>query len=211
MQLLREQLVPGRVGAVYFSIDQIEAWLAAKGAKVSHGTLLGYMHDLMRSGQVNGAGRGWYTFLNNRPVLDKEAVAPVLQAVRPRFPLLRMAAWSTAQVNPWMHHLIGTPTVFLSVEKEAMPAVAEHLAEAGWKVALNPRGEETRRFSIVPRGVVVRPTIDQMIPELPDNQASPEQLLVDLRLEVEPLGLMSVSEFRAMATRMATGARLNLG
>ncbi|MCY3020148.1 MAG: hypothetical protein NTW87_14115, partial [Planctomycetota bacterium] len=153
----------------------------------------------------------WFLSVDNSfaAKLSPEPVAGLAADVRQAFPLLRFAAWSTAQVNPWMHHLIGQPVAVLDVEKDALDSVADRLEAANWKPALNPGGVAARRFSPRPRSVVLRP-LHSAAPKATEGLASPEQVLVELRLEAQELGLLVLPEFKAMATRMAMGSRLTV-
>ena len=54
------------------------------------------------------------------------------------FPLLDFHCWSTAQINPWMHHLLAQPVAFLDAPREALETLGETLRSQGWVVAVNP-------------------------------------------------------------------------
>ena len=194
----------------YASVPAIRRALAQAGSRVQPATVNRYLSVLLKEGTVFDAGRGWYSFLKDPARLDPEPVAALVAEVKAAFPLARFAAWSTAQVNPWMHHLIGTPTAVLDVEKDAIESAADRLEGSGWKVFLNPTGVAARRFAPGPKVVVLR-VLHSMAPEVKDGLASAEQALVELRLDAEELGLMAVAEFRAMATRLATEVRISIG
>lgn len=209
--LLRLSILPAlqRRGP-YASVPTIRRALVEAGARVQPATVTRYLSALLKEGAIFDAGRGWYSFLKDPARLDPEPVAGLVAEVRKDFPLARFAAWSTAQVNPWMHHLVGTPTTFLDVEKDAIESVAERLESSGWKVALNPTGAAARRFAPAARAVVLR-VLHSLAPEAKEGLALPEQSLVELRVECEELALMTVAEFRTMATRLVTDRRLPVG
>ncbi|MBI3098232.1 MAG: hypothetical protein HYY93_08335 [Planctomycetes bacterium] len=209
-RLLRETVLPALARrAPYTSTRAVRLAISKAKAKVQPATINHYLQLLCREGVIFDAGRGWYSFLKDPVRVSPEPVAGLVGEVRKAFPLLRFAAWSTAQVNPWMHHLIGQPVAVLDVEKDALDSVANRLEAANWKPAVNPRGESARRFAPHPRAVIVR-ALHSAAPQSPDGYATPEQLLVELRLEVEALSLMPVSEYRAMATRMAIEGRFEM-
>lgn len=208
--VLRNYILPGlRAKGSYVSVESIKNALAKQQRSVKPSTLNRYLVELVDDGFLFDAGRGWYSFLNNPAVLNNELVADLITEVRSTFPLLRFAAWSTAQFNPWLHHLVGQPVTILDVEKDAMNSVADHLEAKNWKVALNPRGNSAKRFAPQPRVVVLR-VLHSAAPDAPGGYAVPEQSLVELRLEVEALSLLSVDEYRKMTTRMVGGQRVSI-
>lgn len=206
---LQQQLPRLQQEASYVSHARLvqELTQGSKGVKAI--TAADYLVDAVKSGQLFDAGRGWYSFLPNAARLDAALLQPLLADVRARFPLLSHAAWSTAQLNPWLHHLMGQETLFLCVASDALEAVAHALEEAGWRVLANPRGEAARRFAPRPKTVVLR-ALHSAAPPALEGVASVEQVLVDLCFEVEDLALLSAAEFRAMATRLVSENRINV-
>lgn len=193
----------------YVSAKAVRSALTKARVEIQPATLNRYLVEMVEAGFLFSAGRGWYSFLKDAARLSPEPVAELVAEVRKAFPLLRFAAWSTAQVNPWMHHLIGQPVAVLDVEKDALENVADRLEKANWKPALNPTGKAAKRFAPQPRSVLLRP-LHSSAPEAEGGLASAEQMLVELRLEAAELGLLSVAEFQAMATRLATESRLTV-
>jgi len=183
--------------------------LAEEKQAVEPQTLNRYLVELVEGGFIFDAGRGWYSFLKDPAALSPEPVADIVADVRAAFPLLRFAAWSTAQFNPWLHHLVGQPVIILDVEKDAINDVTGHLETKNWKVILNPRGDTAQRFAPQPRILILR-ALHSAAPEAPDGFAGPEQALVEMRLEVEALSLLSPDEYRAMATRMVAGQHVSI-
>lgn len=209
-QILERQLLPGwRGDRVYFSHAQVLATLHEFGLAPLKNTLTGYLSRLVSTRHLFDAGRGWYSFLPQAARLEADLLQPLLADVRARFPLLPHAAWSTAQLNPWLHHLVGQETLFLCLPSDALDTVAGALEEAGWRVLTNPRGEAARRFAPKPRTVVLR-AVHSAAPPASDGVASVEQVLVDLCFEVEDLSLLSATEFRAMATWLVSENRINV-
>jgi hypothetical protein len=209
--LLRLSVLPAlRRRGPYASVPAIRRALAEAGSKVQPATVNRYLSVLLKEGAIFDAGRGWYSFLKDRAQLDPEPVAALVAEVKAAFPLARFAAWSTAQVNPWMHHLIGTPTAVLDVEKDAIESAADRLESSGWKVFLNPTGAAARRFAPGPKVVVLR-VLHSSAPEASGGLVSVEQVLVELRSEAAELGLMTVAEFQAMASRLVSENRIAMG
>ncbi|MCK9418284.1 MAG: Eco57I restriction-modification methylase domain-containing protein [Nitrospirae bacterium] len=200
-QLLRDQVLPElRLKGPYFSVEVLKRILKERKETIESTTLNRYLVELVDGGFIFDAGRGWYSFLKDPAMLNKDSVKELVSEVRKEFPLLRFAAWSTDQFNPWLHHLIGQPVILLHVEKDAMKDVAARLEEKNWKIALNPRGGHAQ-VTPQPRVVVIR-SLHSAAPEAADGYAKPEQALVELGLEVEALNLISAAEYRAMASRL---------
>lgn len=209
MVLERRLLPHWRATGPYFSHDQALAALTRQALVLRKTTVTGYLSKLVASQQLFDAGRGWYSFLPQAAQLDPAPLQELLEAVRARFPLLPHAAWSTAQLNSWLHHLVGQETLFLCVPSDALETVADVLEEAGWRVLANPRGETARRFAPKPRTVVLR-ALHSAAPPATEGVAAVEQVLVNLCFEVADLSLLSASEFRAMATRLVSENRINV-
>jgi hypothetical protein len=209
-ELLRDHILPDlRTKGPYFSVEALKKAIEEQTQTVESSTLNRYLVELVEAGFLFDAGRGWYSFLKDPAMLSPETVAEMVADVRGAFPLLRFSAWSTAQFNPWLHHLIGQPVIVLDIEKDAMNDVAGHLETKNWKVVLNPRGGGAQRFTPQSRVVVLR-ALHSIAPETPDGFAGPEQALVELRLEVEDLSLLSIDEYCAMATRMVAGQHVSI-
>ena len=83
------------------------AWVRARMPEVSPNTLRGYLSEAMANGEIHSAGRGWYSPLAVRAVLDQKPTEGLRELLAKRFPLLPHAVWSTAQINPWLEHTLG--------------------------------------------------------------------------------------------------------
>jgi len=126
--------------------------------------------------------------------LDAKPVAKLIRAVEKAFPLLDFTVWSTAQINPWMHHLLAQPVTFLYAPADTLESVGDTLRESGWEIALNPGKKEGPKL-VRPgeKMLVMRPTHSKQ-PAPVGRQAKIEQILVDLQLEAGRLALMDTSE-----------------
>lgn len=147
---------------------------------------------------VHDAGRGWYSRLSEPVPLDAKPVAKFIRAVEKALPLLDFSCWSTAQINPWMHHLLAQPVIFLYVPGDARESVGETLAGMGWKVALNPSAAEASGLVRPgPKMVVLRPHRSKQ-PDGEAHQAPIEKILVDLVEESADTSLMDGSEAQGL-------------
>jgi hypothetical protein len=75
--------------------------------------------------------------------LDPKPVAKLIRAVEKAFPLLEFTVWSTAQINPWMHHLLAHPVAFLHAPTDTLESIGDTLRAQGWEVAV--RNSESSR------------------------------------------------------------------
>jgi hypothetical protein len=132
--------------------------------------------------------------------LDAKPVAKLIRAVEKAFPLLDFTVWSTAQINPWMHHLLAQPVAFLHAPTDTLESVGDTLSAKGWEVAVNPPPSVGPK-SVHPgeKMVVLRPAMSKQPPGN-GRQATIEKILVDLIAEAPRLALMDASEAQGVAT-----------
>jgi hypothetical protein len=192
----------------YFSIQHIRRFLEERTMHSNSKTLVGYLHDLTAAGIIYSAGRGWYSRLATRFVLDTTSIKQLADEVAKAFPLVTFSCWSTAQVQAAMHHLFGKFAVFVMVEPDAMETVWEYLRDSGMDAWLNPRGKEAERFTLRERTVVVRRESSKTRSK--DPLAPIEKLLVDLYFEVRDLNLMAMEDYHAMLTNLAGTQRITM-
>ncbi len=192
--------------APYFSLSAVHTRLDELQLDIPEATLRQYMSQAMKEGVVHDAGKGWYSRLPERLELDRKPIQPLVRLMEKEFPLLDFTVWSTQQVNPWMHHLLGKFLSFVQVDKDGLGAVAEFLRERGYDVHENPSGAAARNVTPREKTVVVRP-LNAHAPR-DGHFAPPEAVLVDLLFETQALQIMDTGEFREMASKLATSGRL---
>lgn len=178
----------------YFTTAAIARRARELGLEIKKATLPVYLTEATASGLIHNAGRGWYSRLRERVPLDARPVAKLIRAVEKAFPLLEFTVWSTAQINPWMHHLLAQPVAFLHAPVDALESVGDNLRELGWEGAVDPSKKEGPK--VVRPGekmVVLRPTHSKQ-PAPVGRQAKIEQILVELQLEAGRVALMDTSE-----------------
>ncbi|MDO8541621.1 MAG: hypothetical protein Q7S40_14385 [Opitutaceae bacterium] len=209
--LLRAEAIPAlTAGRPYFSMAELRAWLTRRRIPWTAATLNSYLHAFTNDGTVYDAGRGWYSTLAQPLALGRAHVAPVVELIEKEFPLLSFAVWSTQQINPWMHHLLGKFVTFVYVEREGVGAVWELLKEKGYDAHRNPtKKEAAKTFSVRDNTVVVRAGSLSQAP-VDGHYAAPEKILVDLAAELAVLQLMDASEFTALFSSAATSGRLEI-
>ena len=178
----------------YFSVERIKAEVVRRRLAIKDSSLKVYLNEALRKGVVHDAGRGWYSRLSEPVPLNGKPVARLIRTLEEALPLLDFSCWSTAQINPWMHHLLAQPVSFLYVTGDAVESVSETLAGLGWQTVADP--EASAAPAVVrpgPKLVVVRSARSKQ-PEGEGHQAPIEKILVDLVEEATDSALMDLSE-----------------
>jgi hypothetical protein len=193
-QLYTQVLPEMKARGAYFSHKAIKAAAREAGLALKDATLNAYLSQAVKQGLIHDAGRGWYSRLSERAKLDGKPVSKLTRAVEKAFPLLEFTVWSTAQLNPWMHHLLAKPVAFLYAQRDTLESVGATLKELGWEVAVNPgRREGAGMVRPGEKMVVLRPAHSKQ-PSSPSHHAAVEQVLVELLVEAAQLGIMDESE-----------------
>jgi hypothetical protein len=189
--------------SAYFSRDSIQAAADEAGLAVKRSTLSIYLNQAVKQGLIHDAGRGWYSRLTEPVKLDLDTCAKLVREVQKGFPLLDFTVWSTAQLNPWMHHLLAKPVHFLHAPREVLETIGEALRDKGWEIAVNPGKREAAK-AVRPgeKMVVLRPLHSKHLPPS-GRQMAVEQVVVELLVETGELALMDESEARAALGQIA--------
>ncbi len=184
----------------YFRFEEIQTLTNDEELALKDSSLKVYLSEAVKQGHIHDAGRGWYSRLSDRVPLDSRPVAKLIRAVEKAFPLLDFTVWSTAQINPWMHHLLAQPVAFLHAPSDALESVGEILSAKGWQVSVNPPPSAGPK-AVRPgeKMVVLRPTLSKQPPG-EGRQAAIEKILVDLVAEATHLALMEASDAQGVAT-----------
>ena len=191
----------------YCSSAAIRAELTRRRVTFAPLTLNRYLVDLRKAGVIHDAGKGWYSSIAQEFVLDTKPLQELIGLLTGKFPLLEFACWSTQQVNPYMHHLLGKFVTFVHAPRDTMQSVYEHLRSLGYTAYLNPtKAEVAKTFTVEDRTVVVRPLLSKTPADA--HAVRIEGLLVDLCVELRTLPLMDADEFRGMVTRLLTSQRV---
>ena len=194
----------------YFSLEDLQAVLSARYPDLKRPTLSRYMVDLMKARVVYGAGRGWYSVIDQPFEVDREHVKKIVDLLVKKYPLLAFSCWSTEQVKTYVHHMLSRFVTFIYVDWDAMSAVGPFLESQGYVVWVNPRGKDIERFHVArEKTVVIRPTIS--IKSTDDHYAPIEKILVDLLVEVRKLPLMDESEYEIVRKNILESGRVDIG
>ena len=180
------------------------AWIRDRMPKVSPNTLRGYISEAMANGEIHSAGRGWYSPLAERAVLDQKPTESLRELLAKRFPLLPHAVWSTAQINPWLEHTLGKETLFVNTPSDSVADVAAFLRQSGWTVVVNPTKKTGADFVTNEKQVVLRGVRREL------DEMTPERFLIELLLENRRLGILDEAERQAASRRWIESRRFDL-
>lgn len=206
---LRELLHDTAASFPYISLVDIRAALSSRKILVKPATVNHYLHEMMKSGLVFNAGRGWYSRLSAPFALDRKPIRRFVKALEKRFPLLDFSCWSTAQIAAYSHHQLARFVSFVYVERDAMESVAEALREKGLTAFINPSQAEVGKNVRLAEGVViVRPAITRA--PVDEHYATIEKILVDLYMEAGALRLMDEAECRQISLNAVSSGRISI-
>ncbi len=191
----------------YFSFAAVRSALGRLPLAGKPALLREYLSDAMDREIIHNAGRGWYSSLERVARLDPEPTAPLSASLAKRFPFMPHYVWSTQQLNPWMHHLLGKFVHLVHVESGGEQDVADYLRREGWNVVVNPTVRSGRDFAPGDRSVVIRGVRRAFDPRM---EPRVETVLVDLLLENARLGLMDEGERQEMSRRLVTTHRVEV-
>ena len=194
----------------YFDVGSLRAWLKKERIAFNCVTVNRYMTDFVKDGIVWSAGRGWYSFIPTAIQLDAEPLTEMKKDLQERFPLLDFACWSTQQINPYMHHMLGKFVTFVLAPADTLTSVFDHLRERDYSVYLNPNEKEVAKTFKVDSKTVVLRKLNTLHEPVQDHQLRLEILLVDLSQESERLFLMDKAEYQQMASRLIMSGRIDL-
>jgi len=195
----------------YFSLDAVKRRLDELQLAITEASLQSYMSDAMKNGVVHDAGRGWYSGLPEPIALDNKPVKGIISRIEKAFPLLEFSCWSTEQVNPYMHHLLAKFVTFIYADRDLISAVFDEMKTwKNYRIYLDPKKADARKFSVEEATVVIRPEPVQA-PESHAHAAPIEKLLVDLTIENDALPLTGRGEVQDMAWRLVKAGRISMG
>ena len=189
-----------KAASPYFTTAAITRRVQQLDPEINLDSLAVYLSESTAAGLIHDAGRGWYSRLSEPVPLDRKPVAKLIRAVEKAFPLLDFTVWSTAQINPWMHHLLAQPVTLLHAPADTLESIGDTLRAQGWEVTVSPPPSAGPK-AVRPgeKMVVLRPALTKQ-PTGQGRQATIEKILVDLIAEAPRLALMDATEAQGVAT-----------
>lgn len=207
---LRDRCLPAlKSQCAYFDLSSVRGWLKGARLPCAPATLNRYMFELTQAGVIWGAGRGWYSFIPTPFELDSAPVASMIAEIQGKFPFLDFACWSTQQVNPHMHHMLGKFVTFVEAPRDTMSSVFDLVKGKGFTAYLDPSKREVRKvFSVDERTVVVRPLVTKA--PVQAHALRIEGILVDLSMELRTLPLLDIQEYSRMVANLVSSQRIDM-
>lgn len=196
--------------AKYASVGGLRKKLQLEKRKIPSSSLHVTLYRLVESKVVFDAGRGWYSTIATPFTAQHESIREIVKRVEKRFPQLQFSIWSTEQLQPFAHHLMGRFTTFLYTETDAISSIAEFLQSQQQTVYPNPKQSEVKKYvSGTSRRIIVRPVVTKEPVE--GHYATIEKIIIDLFLEKARMFLMDGAEYKRIFENIIFSSRINMG
>ncbi len=193
----------------YFTLNQIRKRLASSELRYSDITIKKYLELLKSQKQIFSAGRGCYSTITNKLILDDEELLNLGKLLKEKFPFLEYSLWSTKSINFAFHHLQNKFFTFIYSDKDALIYLRDFLIEQNFSVYLNPSKSDFEKNLVLKDGsIILRSSITRS--KNVNFISSIEKVLVDLYLEKDRLSLMDESEYGRVFENIVTSYRVDL-
>jgi hypothetical protein len=206
---LRDILLQALGSAKYTSVEGLRKRLGGE-KRIPSASLYTTLYRLVQSKVLFDAGRRWYSTIPAPFKPRYDPVKAIARKVEKQFPLLQFSAWSSGQLQPFAHHLMGHFTTFLYTETDAIVPITDFLRGQNYAAYANPKQTEVEKYvAVSSRRIIVR----QLVTEEPTegHYATIEKTLIDLFLEKDRLFLMDLAEFKRIFENIAFTHRINMG
>ncbi len=192
----------------YFSIEMLREILIAEKHTYANQTLKQTLNQLVKEKSLFDAGRGWYSTIERRYVLDSELIDPFIKQISEKYPFLPFCCWSTGQLRSHAHHMMARHVIFLYVERDLMPDIFDYLRSI-YQAYLNPTQKEANKsFTAEEKTLVIRPSISRQPEHI--HYATIEKILVDLLIEMRALWLMDDTEYSKIFNDVIFNNRIDI-
>jgi len=168
--------------------NELRSWLEGVYPDVSKETLNWRIHTLKSKGILESPGRGMYR------LAVREDFTPVFSNLSKRIasmlnrelPLVNVCIWETRWLNTWMELQPAYNWTLVEAEKDALPAIFNHLTGLSKKIYLQPNRSVMELYVLsLNEAVIVKPLISEA-PLMQGGKittATPEKILVDIVAE----------------------------
>ncbi len=210
---LKDFLLSGRFLSLmgkrkYFSLEDVRSVLPSQYSSLKGETLNRYLVEVMKQGNLHGAGRGWYSVIDRPFEVERSAVQGIIALIEKKYPLLTFSCWSTEQLKTHMHHMLSKFVTFIFTNRDSMASLYDFLKDEGYDTWLNPHGKDAERFSIGKKTVVIRPDVSRE--PVDGHLARIEKILVDLLVEARELKLMDTEEYYRLRSNVLESGRVDI-
>ncbi|MEA2096153.1 MAG: DUF6577 family protein [Candidatus Cloacimonadota bacterium] len=167
----------------FISKKTIKQFIEVNGINVTSETLNSYIKEFKVQKIIFSAGRGWYTTVEKIGSLRTEPVQKVVSLLEKEYPFLEFNCWSTEQIQPYLHHLLGKHLTYIYTSRDAISNITDTLRDNGYSVLENPSKKEFKEsISKLNINVIVRASIEREPAN--DTHYSPiEKVIIDLIYE----------------------------
>ena len=194
----------------YFNINDLRKYFDERGIDFKNDTLRKYLYLLKRETVIYGAGRGWYSTIKERFVLDTKPIEEINALIKDKFPLLDFSSWSTEQIKGFYHHLPSQFVIFVYADKDSLQTLKDFLGDNGYNRYLNPRKSEVEKYvEFKNRTIILRPSFSSREPKS-QCLAKIEKIVVDLFMETKKVNLMDREECRKIISNILLNYRINM-
>lgn len=167
----------------FISKKSIKQFIEVNGINVTPETLNSYIKEFKVQKIIFSAGRGWYTTVEKSGSLRTESVQKVVSLLEKEYPFLEFNCWSTEQIQPFLHHLLGKHLTYVYTSRDAISNITDTLRDSGYSILENPSKKELKEsISKLNIDVIVRASIER---EPTNNTHFPpiEKVIIDLIYE----------------------------
>jgi hypothetical protein len=206
---LKENILTFAKNRKYFSIDELKNNFNDRDIPFTDESVKKYLHLFKNENKIYNAGRGWYSNIANKFVLNTEPIESLVNLIANQFPLLSFSCWSTEQIKDYFHHMQARYITYIFSETDNLPVLYNHLIQKHDNVYLNPtKWEIKKNFIIKEKTYILRPSISEE--PSAEHMASIEKILIDLFLEKDRIDLISGAEFDTIFKNVITDSRINI-
>lgn len=194
----------------YFNIQDLRKHFLQNGINYTEENLKKSIYRMKKDEIIFNSGRGWYSTISKRLVLDIQPVKKIIELIEKNFPFLEFSCWSTEQIKAFFHHLPSQFVTFLYSEKDYLQPLKDFLENKDFNVFLNPLKSEADKFVIFRnRAVILRPSVAHREPK--DGYfARIEKIIVDLYMETKKLNLIDMEEYKRLVSNIIHSYRINI-
>lgn len=169
----------------FISIDDV----ISEHSTISRKTAIEYLYQLSQKKIIYNAGHGLYRTFNKRefkPMIS-ERMSKIAEVVKKEMPFTDFTIWSTEQISPLSHLMIGKHIVFVESEAESAIAIHEVLLDKEIMNFFKPKKEELGKYlELSEFPIIVRSRSKQSATISVDGfrTSSMEKLLFDLYFNI---------------------------
>ncbi|OYD17180.1 hypothetical protein CH333_01785 [candidate division WOR-3 bacterium JGI_Cruoil_03_44_89] len=207
---IKEHIINYAKSKYYFNINDLKQYFARKGIEFKKNTLKQCLYLLKKDGLIYEAGRGWYSTIKEKFVLDTKPVEKIISLIKNKFPLLEFSCWSTEQIKGFFHHLPSQFVIFVYTDKDFLQSLKDFLTDNDYNVYLNPLKIEAEKYvELKAKTVVLRPSISSREPKH-QHMAKIEKIITDLFMETKKLNLIDIGEYKKIVSNIVLNYRVDM-